>query len=167
MRDFARQHQAAKLKSRFDCELWQTSLGAGSGSRQANLILARPTTYMNLSGDAVKRLTRQWRAFDWDRLVVIHDELDLPTGRVRLKAGGGLGGHNGLVSIRTRLGTAEFRRIRMGIGRPPSKDLGADYVLSRPPPEERELLDAAIRTTADAIAAIVTLGWDTAISQQT
>lgn len=184
MRAFVRQHQAAKLKSRFDCELWQTSLsegaGAGAGgsggaggssgaggSGQVSLILARPMTYMNLSGDPVRQLTRQWRAFGWDRLVVIHDELDLPAGRVRLKAGGGVGGHNGLASIRTRLGTADFRRIRMGIGRPPSKELGADYVLSRPSPEERELLDGAIQTAADAIAAVATLGWDTAISQQT
>ena len=86
-------------------------------------------TFMNLSGDAVARLYRK-HADGPEDLVVLHDDLDLPVGAVRLKRGGGTGGHNGLRSLKERLGTADFLRIRVGIGRPPAGIDPADYVLT-------------------------------------
>ena len=93
-------------------------------------------TFMNLSGDAVAPLYRK-HADDPGDLLVLHDDLDLPVGAVRLKRGGGTGGHNGLRSLKERLGTADFLRIRVGIGRPPAGVDPADYVLTPPAPELR------------------------------
>ena len=100
-------------------------------------------TFMNLSGDAVAPLYRKHADGPGD-LLVLHDDLDLPAGAVRLKRGGGTGGHNGLRSIKERLGTAEFLRIRVGIGRPPAETDPADYVLTPPAPELRGAFDAAV-----------------------
>src|SRR4030067_2518518 len=97
---------------------------------------ATPTPFMNLSGDAVAPLYRKHADGPGD-LVVIHDDLDLAAGTVRLKRGGGTGGHNGLRSLRERLGTADFLRVRVGIGRPSAGVDPADYVLTPPVPALR------------------------------
>ena len=120
--------------------------------------LAFPQTYMNGSGEAVRKLLARYGIDDLARLVVIHDELDLPAGRVRIRVGGGLAGHNGLRSIRDHLRAVSFVRVRIGIGRPPSAEAGADYVLSRPPARDRDVLAAASARAADAAAAIATGG---------
>jgi len=109
-------------------------------------------TFMNLSGDAVAPLYRK-HADGPEDLVVLHDDLDLPVGAVRLKRGGGTGGHNGLRSLKERLGTADFLRIRLGIGRPPAGVDPADYVLTPPAPEFRGAFDAAVAAAADVGAA--------------
>jgi len=93
---------------------------------------------------------------------VVHDELDLPPGVVRVKVGGGLAGNNGLRSITQHLKTQDYVRVRIGIGKPPSKERGADHVLSRVPKAERDLLDVAVQVAADAVEVIVTLGAETA-----
>lgn len=95
--------------------------------------LAEPTTFMNLSGESVSPLVRRYGIEDPTRLVVVQDELDLPTGRVRVKVGGGLAGHNGLKSIAQGFGGPDFWRVRVGVGRPDSTDpdVVARYVLSR------------------------------------
>ena len=126
--------------------------------------LALPETYMNASGDAVGRLRSRFGADDLLRLVIVHDELDLPTGRVRIKVGGGLAGHNGLRSIRDRLGATGFVRIRIGIGKPPSAAAGADYVLSRPPAKDREALAEAAGRAADAVETIAAEGLERAMN---
>lgn len=121
------------------------------------LVLAIPQTYMNDSGLALGALVRRHRLGGegpLDRLVVVHDELDLPTGTVRVKLGGGTAGHNGLRSIGAHLHRLDFVRIRIGIGRPPGRMTGADYVLRRPTKPEREELDVAIETAADAIVVV-------------
>ena len=120
--------------------------------------LAFPQTYMNGSGEAVRKLLARHGIDELARLVVIHDELDLPTGRVQVRVGGGLAGHNGLRSIRDHLRATSFVRVRIGIGRPPAPDAGADYVLSRPPARDRDALAAAAGRAADAAAAIATAG---------
>ena len=120
--------------------------------------LAFPQTYMNGSGEAVRKLLARYGIDDLARLVVIHDELDLPTGRVHIRVGGGLAGHNGLRSIRDHLRATSFVRVRIGIGRPPSPEAGADYVLSRPPSRERDALASAAGRAADAAAAIAAAG---------
>jgi len=120
------------------------------------VVLAFPQTFMNKSGEAVRALVRRWSIVEHlDRLVVIHDELDLPPGRIKVKHGGGLAGHNGLASIKAHLHTAEFARIRIGVGKPPDPGSGADYVLKRPNRADRDLLDAAVQRAADAALALL------------
>ena len=101
--------------------------------------LAFPTTYMNDSGSRCCALMRRYGIDDPTQLVVVHDELDLPPGTVRVKLGGGLAGNNGLRSMTQHLQTQDYLRVRIGIGKPPSKERGADHVLSRLPKAEREL----------------------------
>ena len=122
--------------------------------------LAEPTTYMNLSGEAVAPLVRRFGIDDPALLVIVHDELDLPTGTVRVKVGGGLAGHNGLRSIKAHLHTDAFLRIRIGVGRPVNKEQGADHVLSRVGRADREQLDIAVEIAADAVESILTAGVD-------
>ena len=93
-----------------------------------------------------------------ERLIIVHDELDLPSGRVKIKAGGGNAGNNGLKSIEAHLHTNRFLRVRVGIGKPPGRQSGADYVLKRPGSAERAVLDVATEEAADAVEAIITEG---------
>lgn len=115
------------------------------------LALAFPQTFVNLSGESVARLVRRYGIDDLNRLVVVHDELDLPSGRVKIKEGGGTAGHNGLESIRAHLHSGAFLRVRVGIGKPPGRQDGADYVLRRPKKAEQIELDVAVVEAADAV----------------
>ena len=117
----------------------EAALGSGA-PRPA--VLALPQTYMNRSGLAVRELMEHF-AVPPPSLLVVHDELELPLGTVGLKRAGGLGGHNGLRSIRDRLSTAEYLRFRIGIGRPDHDDI-AEYVLSDFTKPEREILESAV-----------------------
>jgi PTH1 family peptidyl-tRNA hydrolase len=126
---------------------------------QLRLALAFPQTYMNDSGQAVAPLVRRYGIEDLTRLVIVHDELDLPLGVVRVKAGGGLAGHNGLRSIKAHLHSDQFTRVRIGIGKPPGgKERGADHVLKAPTKKGREELDVSIELAADAVEAILAEG---------
>jgi PTH1 family peptidyl-tRNA hydrolase len=127
--------------------------------------LAEPTTYMNLSGESVSPLVRRYGIDDPTRLVVVQDELDLPLGRVRVKVGGGLAGHNGLRSIKAHLHTDAFVRVRIGVGKPPTKEHGADHVLKKVGKGDRELLAVAVEVAADAVEAIVARGAEAAMNQ--
>jgi len=127
--------------------------------------LAEPTTFMNLSGEAVGPLVRRFGIDDLAHLVIVHDELDLPVGEVRLKFAGGLAGHNGLRSIRQHLHTADFSRVRIGVGRPPSSAEGADHVLSKVSRADRELLDEATVRAADAVELLLSVGLDAAMNR--
>ena len=120
-------------------------------------VLAKPQTYMNESGRAVGAILRGTYAAVSD-IIVIHDELDLPLGAVKIKTGGGHGGHYGLRSIIENLGTADFIRIRVGIGRPASGMDPADYVLSPFLAEERQAVPEIMARAADAVKAIVLEG---------
>lgn len=131
----------------------------------ARVVLAFPQTFMNDSGRSVQLLTRRHGVDDPERVVVVHDELDLPTGRVKLKSGGGLAGHNGLKSIEAHLGTRDFRRVRVGVGKPPGRMAGADYVLRRPSKADRVELDVAIVAAVDALESIVTGGFDATMNR--
>ncbi len=119
------------------------------------VVLAIPQTYMNDSGIAVGALASWHSVEDPGRIVVVHDELDLEVGRIKLKEGGGLAGNNGLKSIKAHLHTDKFLRIRIGIGKPPGKKHGANHVLSKPTKAEAELLDITIVEAADAVEMIV------------
>lgn len=154
--ELARRHGTSLSPGRDSALEAQVRIGAPPSTKRA--VLAFPTTFMNESGNAVAKLVRR-HGFVIDggfpALVVVHDELDLPPGTVRVKFGGGLGGHNGLRSITARTGTQDYVRVRIGVGKPTSKEQGANHVLSRVPPAERDLLDVAVRVAADAVESIV------------
>jgi len=119
--------------------------------------LLRSRSFMNESGGPVKAAV-DYGKFDPDHLVVIQDELDIPFGAVRLKLGGGDGGHNGLKSIRKSLGTGDYYRIRVGVDRPPGQQDTADYVLKAFSGAQRKELPTVIADAADAVEALLTLG---------
>ena len=122
------------------------------------LALAIPLTYMNLSGEAVAPLVRRHGIEDPHCLVIVHDELDLPVGRMKLKLGGGLAGNNGLKSVRAHLHTDDFARVRIGIGKPPGRREGVDHVLKKPGKADRAELDVMVVEAADAVERILTDG---------
>jgi PTH1 family peptidyl-tRNA hydrolase len=127
--------------------------------------LAWPQTYYNDSGLSVAKLVQRFGIDDWTHLVVVHDELDLPPGALKVKEGGGLAGNNGLRSIKAHLKTDEFVRIRIGVGKPPDPRRGADHVLKRPGKAERTELDIVIQEAADAVETILTDGISTAMTR--
>jgi len=123
------------------------------------LVLAFPQTFVNLSGESAARLARRYGiASEIERMVVVHDEMDLPVARVKVKEGGGTAGHNGLESVRAHLHSGSFVRVRIGIGRPPGRMDSADYVLRRPSKSEQLELDIAIETAADAVELVLAEG---------
>jgi len=143
-----------------DNALVAESRSPGGAGGEQRCVLAFPLTYVNESGQAVRALVRRYGIEDAARIVIVHDELDLPPAVVRVKVGGGLAGHNGLRSIVQHLHTQDFVRIRIGVGKPPSKERGAGHVLSRLPAKQRELFDVAVQEAADATELIVTDGPD-------
>lgn len=156
------------LVQRFNVKLKSSRDRALVGEVQSDdcrLILATPTTFMNDSGDAVGAVARRYGITDPHKIIIVHDELDLEPSVVRIKVGGGLAGHNGLRSIAKYLKTQEFVRVRIGVGKPSSKDSGANHVLSRVPIDERKLLDNAVHVAADAVQLICSRGLDHAMQQ--
>lgn len=133
-------------------------LGVLPGGRPGpRVVLAVPATYMNTSGGPVAALM-SFYSIDLEHLVVVHDELDIDAGTVRLKRGGGEGGHNGLRSISSAVGGRDYARVRAGIGRPPGRQDPADYVLSDFPARDRVETDLLIGEAADAVEALVLEG---------
>jgi PTH1 family peptidyl-tRNA hydrolase len=121
------------------------------------LILAKPNSFMNLSGGPVAGLLRFYD-LDPARLIVLHDELDIPFDTVRLKSGGGHGGHNGIRDIAAAIGTPDFVRVRIGIGRPPGRQDAADFVLKPFTGAEREVLPSLLSDAVDATELVITEG---------
>ncbi len=144
--EFVRRHDGrlrrARRQQALVCEL---RLG------ERRVAAAAPVTWMNESGRAVAPLVRRYRIRDLSSLVVVHDELDLPVGRLKIKTGGGIAGHKGLQSIRAHLRSDAFTRVRIGVGRPDITPRGGDYVLKRPGRAERGELEAIVERAADAI----------------
>lgn len=131
-------------------------LGA-PGAQTEPVVLMRSRTYMNESGIAVRKVA-DFSHISPDHLIVVHDELDLDLGRMRLKTGGGDNGHNGLKFIRAHLRTGDFNRVRFGVGRPPGRMNPADYVLSNFPARDQNDLDLQVTLAADAVEMIMTDG---------
>lgn len=127
------------------------------GAPGPRAILAKPATYMNVSGGPVAALV-QFYGIEPERLLVVHDELDLPVHTVRLKRGGGEGGHNGLRSISSALGSKDYVRLRVGVGRPPGRMAAADYVLADFTSAERSELAVTLERAADAATDVVVHG---------
>ena len=156
------------------CRRWNVSLREGkdkarvgettlrdSAGNDHKVVFAIPMTFMNESGQAVRLLMKRHNLkFDSDiaQLIIVHDELDLEPGVVRAKVGGGLAGHNGLRSITSHLSTPDYARVRIGVGKPPSADEGADHVLRKVAPADRVVLDAAVGVAADVVESFVLRG---------
>ena len=137
------------------------TLPPAPGSDAVRLILAKPTTFMNNSGAAVRALA-MFHKITADRILAIHDELDLDPGRLRLKFGGGDNGHNGLKSMRAQLGTGDFHRVRVGIGRPQGRQPAADWVLAKLRPTDADAMRVDAAVAADAVECLVRDGLETA-----
>ena len=137
----------------------QVRLGVGPGGVPGPaVVVAVPSSYMNESGGPVKALL-SFFSVPVERLVVLHDEIDIDPGLVRLKLGGGEGGHNGLRSITSALGTRDYHRVRIGVGRPPGRMQAADFVLKDfSPTERKEMLPFLVDDAADAVEQLVTVG---------
>ena len=140
----------------------QRSLTATVASAHGPVTLAVPLTFMNESGAALPPLLKRSGLSELTSLVIAHDELDLEPGRLQLKMGGGLAGHNGLRSISKVLGTNDFGRLRIGIGKPPSKEQGANWVLRRPTGARRTELAADVAEAADALELLIDHGFSEA-----
>ncbi len=151
-----------RRSGRLTLERRQRALTATVDTTQGIVTLAVPTTFMNESGAALPPLIRRTSLGDLSRLLVVHDELDLEPGRLQMKCGGGLAGHNGLRSIAQALNSQDFCRLRIGVGKPVRKEQGADHVLRRPTGARRAALEADVERAADAIEVLLDEGFDEA-----
>jgi PTH1 family peptidyl-tRNA hydrolase len=129
-----------------------------------DLVTVRPHTFMNLSGRAAVHVTRHYSIPPED-LIVVHDDVDLPLGRLRLKRGGGAAGQKGVLSIADSLRTQDFVRVRVGVSRPPDRDQMVDYVLDRFTPEERQRVAKVTGRAADAVVALIRVGLEPAMTE--
>ena len=128
------------------------------------LFLAKPLTYMNLSGKAIAEIKNFYK-IDVENLIVVHDELDLEFGEIKIKQAGGSAGHNGLKSIVSSLGSNNFIRLRVGIGRPPENQSGANYVLGKFSKAENEVIEDVLNKTCDAVLEIINSDVKTAMNK--
>ena len=154
----AKRHGATLKKSKERARVDQVRIGPSL------VALAVPNTYMNESGMAVAPLARRY-GVEPEQIVVVQDELDLPVGALKVKNGGGLAGHNGLRSITSHLHSDAFLRVRIGVGKPVSKEHGADHVLKKFSKRERTEIDVVLEEAADAVELIVADGVDTAMNR--
>lgn len=146
---------------------WKDEAGARVGTARVGdeeIVLAQPQAFMNVSGGAVARLAERYGAQIAD-ILVIHDDIDLPPGAVRVKRDGGHGGHNGLRSIHERLGSGGYPRVRVGVGRPPGRMDPADFVLRELRSEELEELEATCTVAAQAVMHVLEHGVDSAMRE--
>lgn len=149
---------AQPVKAKFHCAMID---GTIAGEK---CVLLQPQTYMNRSGQAVQEAVA-FHKLDLADLMIVVDDVALPTGRIRLRAGGSAGGHNGLADIERALGTADYPRLRIGIDAPPPRVIQSDYVLGRFSSEELNRLDPALDAACDAIERWITHGIDKAMSR--
>lgn len=156
------EHLARELGTSFSVE--SRFQGWVAHAREAGISLLLPQTYMNRSGQSVGAFMRFYR-IQLSEVLVVHDELDLPPGQMRLKFGGGLGGHNGLKDITAHGGSQDFWRLRLGIGHPGDRNEVANYVLKPPRKEEQDAIDAAIERALLAWPLIQKGDWNPAIQR--
>ncbi len=156
---------AARMRVRFSSHKTRNEVAEGrvseSPSGAVRLVLAKPRAFMNATGGPAGAL-RTFYKTPLEQVVVLHDELDLPFGTLRLKCGGGDNGHNGLRSLRASFGSGDFFRVRCGIGRPPGRQDPADYVLRDFGPAERKELPLHLQLAADAVVTLATKGLEKA-----
>ncbi len=148
----------ARFKSKRKAEVVQVDLDS------EKLVLAKPLNFMNLSGEAVKKLRRHFKLAP-ERILVVHDDIDLAVGLIRVRSGGSSGGHLGVQSIMENLGTDRFPRIKVGVGRPPAGEEAADYVLRKVEAGEMEKLEEAVLRAADAVEVVILEGLTAAMNR--
>ncbi len=145
---------ADRVRSSFKNQKTNAMVAEGrTGLEGPRLILAKPNSYMNLSGGPTAALLKYYKLAP-AQLIVVHDELDISFDRIRLKLGGGAGGHNGIKDIMSAIGTGDFIRVRVGIGRPPGRQSAADFVLHDFSSTERQVLPSLLTDAADAVEQI-------------
>ena len=154
----ASRHRVALKKEKVRARAAETGFG------DKRVALAVPITYMNDSGLAVVALARRY-SVEPEQIIVVHDELDLSVATLKVKSGGGLAGHNGLKSIVAHLHSDAFVRVRIGVGKPASKEHGVDHVLNRFSKRERTEIDVTLEQAADAVECIVSDGVDVAMNR--
>lgn len=154
---FARAHDLKFARKRFNAEIAEGNIG------DARVLIAKPQTFMNLSGEAVGKLFAFYKIAPRD-LLVVYDDLDLPLGKLRLRPKGSAGGHHGMESILARIGTSDFPRLRIGIGRP-NPDADIDHVLGTFDHAERQLMDETFARAVEAIQVWVRDGIDAAMNR--
>ena len=159
-------HFARKQGIRFDKKRGKARIGTGEVAG-SEVVIARPQTYMNLSGQSVSRLVKRFN-INLSDLLAIHDDLDLPLGKIRIRRGGSSGGHKGIGSIITELGSQDFLRLRVGIGRPAiaeSEDDIIAYVLSDFTPEEKQAVTEILPRVSEAILCLINEGLPVAMNR--
>lgn len=156
--DLAERHGASfSLAKQQRAEVATATLPPAPGIDAVKMVLVKPTTYMNESGTAV-RAVAAFHKIDPANVIAIHDELDLDPGQLRIKFGGGDNGHNGLKSMRAHLGTGDFHRVRVGIGRPPGRQPAADWVLAKLRSSDSDAMRVDAAIAADAVESLVRNG---------
>lgn len=148
------------LAGELGASYWKTECGALTAHVKHDgkeIILAKPQSFMNKSGGPVSKLAAEY-GVPGDRIIIVHDELDIPLGSIRVKFGGGLAGHNGLRSVNEKLGGPDWHRVRVGIGRPPGRMSVTDWVLTAPRREASEDFVAGIQTASKAVLSLVDCG---------
>lgn len=128
------------------------------------VLLAKPQTYMNLSGESIREMV-EWYKIPMSHVIIIYDDIDLPVGKIRIRPQGSAGTHNGMRSMLYQLQTDVFPRIRVGIGKPLAGWQLADYVLGRFTPEERKLMDTSVQSAADAVVTLLQSDMNTAMNR--
>jgi len=160
-------HLARSQGVKFDRKQGRARIGTGKVAG-SEVVLARPQTYMNQSGESVSRLVKRFN-IGLDELIVIHDDLDLPLGKIRISHGSGSGGHKGINSIIEGLGSQDFIRLRVGVGRPDKAEASEDeiiaYVLSDFTPEQRKAISPVIPRVSEAILCLLTEGLTPAMNK--
>ena len=156
--ELARRHLNDRPKAKFDAEVAEVAIA------NCKCLLISPLTYMNLSGKSVLAAQSFFKT-EADDLLVICDDLNLDVGRIRIRARGSAGGQNGIKDIIQRLGTSDFSRLRVGVGRPPPRWDAADYVLGKFSEDDRPVIDVAIKDAADAVETWIKSGVQTAMNQ--
>ena len=155
---------AEKYNIAVDAKKGRAYVGKGIIEGQ-KVLLVKPQTYMNLSGESIRELVDYFKVDPKEELLVIYDDISLDVGQLRIRKKGSAGGHNGIKNIIAHLGTQEFPRIKVGVGdKPPRMDL-ADYVLSRFSKEDREKMEQAFKDAAEAVEVMITEGADAAMNQ--
>ncbi|MFC7622605.1 aminoacyl-tRNA hydrolase [Microlunatus sp. GCM10028923] len=151
---------SARLKAPFGMRAELAELRVGPpGGDAPRMVVAKSRTYMNETGGPVSKLIKYYKSSP-AQLIVVHDELDIDPGQLRVKFGGGDNGHNGLKSIRASIGTGDYFRVRIGVGRPPGRQEPADYLLSNIPTAQRADVEIEVERAADAVESLILVGLD-------
>ena len=149
---------AARLNVKLKHSRFNAKVGKASVPGAGQILLVKPLTYMNASGDAIAPLIKYYKIDPEKELIVIYDDTDLDVGKIRVRAKGSAGSHNGMKSVTAALGSGNFARVRIGIGKRPEKMDMISFVLGRFEPEERSLVDRAVESAADASLDVISSG---------